>query len=558
MQKEPSIVEEMRILEKKQSFERNYEYEKPSTNSSTTSEETSILPSKIGSDTQKPDEGEYEFYKMLIDNLIEGILILDFKGKILFANRALAKMVGISDPGEAIGKNSLDFVDKKYHKRVIKDQLLVRMGKGGFLDSYQINTLHGKKMWVEGLGCTIKYHGKKSNVVFLRNISDRRKTWDSLIKLEKKYRAIAEMSADGILTLDTLGTIRYVNPSLQKITGYKEPFLLGKLFRELLSEESIYQFQQLMLDVRKKTNPIKHVELEIINEDHQLVPIELSISPLLKEGLVQRFVSTIHDLTDRKRMEEEMRKSEQLKTEFMNIAAHELKSPVTPIKGYLDLIISDNETDDKIKQWAQVSLRNAERLLLLVNDILDVSRLDNDTMRFEMKKFDSTQLVNEIIEDMQPSIEQKNLQFIVQVPDHLPEIFGDFHRLQQVLKNLFTNALKFTDEGSIGITASVEKNTLRISISDTGVGIDLDEQENVFEKFYQADTAESRKHEGTGLGLFICREIVRKHKGLITVESKPGSGSTFTITLPVINQQQTEECRSQEEQTEIEINQIYR
>jgi signal transduction histidine kinase len=179
-------------------------------------------------------------------------------------------------------------------------------------------------------------------------------------------------------------------------------------------------------------------------------------------------------------------------------------------------------------------------------------------MRFEMKKFDSTELVNEIIEDMGPSIEQKKLHFSVQIPDHLPPIFGDFHRLQQVLKNLFTNALKFTDEGSIGITTSVENNTLIISVSDTGVGINLDEQENIFEKFYQADTAESRKHEGTGLGLFICREIIKKHKGSISVESKPGSGSTFTITLPILNRQQTEECDPQEEKMETEINQIYR
>jgi len=431
--------------------------------------------------------------------------------------------------------NALDFVDKKYHKRIIKDQLLVRMGKGGFLDSYQINTLHGKKMWVEGIGCTINYKGKNANVVFIRNISDRRKTWDSLIKLEKKYRAIAEMSADGILTLDTLGSIRYVNPSLQTITKYKESVLIGKLFRELLSEDSIYQFQQLLLDVRSKSKSIKHVELEITDAKDNMVPIELSISPLFKEGLIQGFVCTVHDITDRKRAEEEMRKSEQLKTEFMNIAAHELKSPVTPIKGYLDLIISDDKTDDKIKKWAKVSLRNAERLLLLVNDILDVSRLDNDSMRFEMKRFPISDLLDEIVEDMRPSIEGKGLTFSVSFPKELPEILGDFHRLQQVLKNLFTNALKFTDEGTISLSVSTDGGSVCILVSDTGIGIDQDELETIFEKFYQADTAESRKHEGTGLGLFICKEIIKKHKGSISADSNPGEGSIFTITLPILD-----------------------
>lgn len=534
----PSIVEEMRIWEANQ-INRSRECNQSVDVSElpTSQDPPDLLSQEPESISRCPGENTSEdlnLYKSLIDNLIEGILILDFNGSILFANKAIARMTGLLDPKEAIGKNVLDFVDKKYHKRVIRDQLLVRMGKGGFLDSYQINTINGKKLWVEGIGCIIQYNGQKSNVVFIRNITDRRKTWDSLIKLEKKYRAIAEMSADGILTLDTMGKIRYINPSFQTITKYKESNLIGRVFREILSDESIYQFQQLMLDVRKKSYPIKHVELELINAEHNKVPIELSISPLLKEGSLQVFVCTIHDITDRKRMEEEMRKSEQLKTEFMNIAAHELKSPVTPIKGYLDLIITDNETEDKVKQWAKVSLRNAERLLLLVNDILDVSRLDNDTMRFEMKKFDSSELVNQIVEDMRPSIEQKNLCFNVSIPEKLPEIFGDFLRLEQVLKNLFTNALKFTDEGNITFEALVEYDKLKLMVSDTGIGIDPDELDQIFEKFFQADTAESRKHEGTGLGLFICKQIMEKHQGDITVDSEPGKGSCFTITIPVI------------------------
>lgn len=538
MGEEPSIVEEMRLWEKNQldQYKQKQNQNLPDQSSLQNLSKTEMKNQEVP--FHKELCHNQQFYHKIIDNLIEGILILDFNGTILFANRALAKMIGLSDPSQAIGKNVLDFVDEEYRKRVQKDQLLVRMGKGGFLDSYKINTLHGKKIWVEGLGCTIRYGGKKSNVVFVRNITDRRKTWDSLLKLEKKYQAIAEMSADGILTLDKLGTIRYVNPSLQTITKYREPELLGKLFREMLLDESIYQFQELMLNVRKKSTSIEHVELEMVDKKNNIVPIELSISPLYKKGKLQGFVCTIHDITDRKRMEEEMRKSHRLKTEFMNIAAHELKSPVTPIKGYLDLIISDKETDEKIKKWAKVSLRNAERLLLLVNDILDVSRLDNDTMRFEMKKLDSSQLVNEIAEDMKPSIEQKNLTFSVSIQDNLPAIFGDYHRLQQVLKNLFTNALKFTDDGEIEFKATVKNNKLILTVTDTGIGIDPDELDSIFEKFYQADTAESRKHEGTGLGLFICKEIIKKHRGTITANSNPGKGSTFIITLPVLHKQQ--------------------
>ncbi len=546
MGQEPSIIKEMRSWERNQINHDVNDCEKTTTEQSySMSSSISLEQSKEIPTIQNDHFKNEELYHILINNIIEGILIIDFKGTILFANKALTKMVGLSDPDEVVGRNVLDFVDKTHHKQVLKDQLLVQMGKGGFLNSYQIHTIHGKKLWVEGIGCLIKYDGKKSSVVFLRNITDRLKTWESLIKLEKKYRAIAEMSADGILTLDTMGTIRYVNPSLQTITKYKEPALIGRTFRELLADESIYPFQQIILDVRRKSASIKHVELDIITSDDQIVPIELSMAPLFKDGLLQGFVCTIHDISDRKKMEEEKRKSERLKTEFMNIAAHELKSPVTPIKGYLDLIISDKETDDQIKKWAQVSLRNAERLLLLVNDILDVSRLENDTMRFEMKKFDSTKLIKEIVEDMRPSIEQKNLSFSVSHPEKLPDVFGDFYRLQQVLKNLFTNALKFTDEGCIGLTTSVEKEYLIINVSDTGIGIHPGELDSIFEKFYQADSAESRKHEGTGLGLFICQEIILKHKGSIMVDSNPGKGTTFTIKLPILKKANQDDCPPQ-------------
>jgi signal transduction histidine kinase len=218
----------------------------------------------------------------------------------------------------------------------------------------------------------------------------------------------------------------------------------------------------------------------------------------------------------------------------MNIAAHELRSPVTPIKGYLDLIIHDNGTDEKIKNWAKISLRNAERLLKLVNDILDVARLDSDTMRFDMEKIDPIELLTEIAEDVKPAIINKKLEFRVTVPEVLPHILGDKIRLSQVLKNLIGNALKFTDYGYIALEAEKEDNHIIISVTDTGIGISKDEIKKIFTKFYQAYTGEDRNNEGTGLGLFISKEIVKKHNGNIWAESEIGKGSRFVVELPYV------------------------
>jgi PAS domain S-box-containing protein len=536
MKEEPQIIKEMRSYEKNEAITNSID----DVHMVNEAEQSTICDFKNDAVLQNvtktvgriPEEAE--LYKTLVENLLEGIVILDFKGTILFANSAMMQTFGFDNIEEIIGQNALDFIDKKFHGRVIRDQLLVRLGKGGFLDSYQAITKDGRKIWIEGLGCKIKYHGQTANVVFIRDISDRRKTWDKLIKLEKKYRAIAEMSADGIITLDPLGTLTYVNPAFLRMINYKQDKILDTVFRDYLQESSLYLFQQLLVDSRKKNKEIHNVELEIVNAEKNIVPIELSITPITEEKEFYGFICTVHDITERKKMEDAIRKSERLKTEFMNIAAHELKSPVTPIKGYLDLIISDDQSNDKIKKWAQVGLRNADRLLFLVNDILDVSRLENDTMRFDMRKIDTTELLRETTEDMRPTIEGKKLTFNVYIPDNLPPLFGDYNRLHQVFKNLFVNAIKFTDEGSISFRAEKKDDTLSILVEDTGIGIRPDDIKNLFKKFFQAETADNRKHEGTGLGLFICREILRKHKGDISVESTLGKGTTFHIALPTI------------------------
>jgi PAS domain S-box-containing protein len=368
-----------------------------------------------------------------------------------------------------------------------------------------------------------------------RDVTLRQRAWDQLSKLEEKYRVLAETSADGVITVDPLGRLTYINPSFERMCARRKSQILATLFRNYLSDDSVYFFQQIFLDARKKDEKIENVELELVHSDGDVIPIEVNIAPFKRENEFSGMVCTVRDITERRRVEDELKKSERLKTEFMNIAAHELKSPVTPIKGYLELIISDKETSDTVKEWAKISLRNAERLLRLVNDILDVSRLDTDTMRFEMEKLDSVQILEEVVEDMRAAIESKGLKFITKIPKNLPSIMGDRHRLSQVLKNLFVNAVKFTDNGSISIVANKKDDHILVSVIDTGIGISKDEVKKVFNKFYQAYTGDDRKNEGTGLGLFICKEILQKHHGDIWVKSEIGKGSTFSIKLPYIH-----------------------
>ncbi len=466
-------------------------------------------------------------------------LIYTEKGIILDINDAAMKLCDMNKK-DVIGKKLSIFEkffseeDMQKHYRAVESS-----NNGKEVDDYEVelNTNKGIRYgFLFSADCIRDQEELKGILIRGRDITQRHRAWEELVKLEEKYRVLAETSADGVITVDALGRLTYINPSFEKMLDRRKSQILATMFREYLSEDSVYFFQQVFIDARKKDEKIENVELELIHSNDDIIPIEVNIAPFNKDDEFAGMVCTIRDITERRRVEDELKKSERLKTEFMNIAAHELKSPVTPIKGYLDLIVSDDEANDKIKNWAKVSLRNSERLLRLVNDILDVSRLDTDTMSFEMIKLPIIEILDEIAEDMKPAVEGKGLKFVVDIPRDLPKIMGDRYRLSQVLKNLLVNALKFTDNGSISIIIKKQEENILIKIADTGIGISDDEVKKVFNKFYQAYTGDDRKNEGTGLGLFICREIIQKHNGKIWVESKVGKGSTFYIQLPYLHQ----------------------
>jgi PAS domain S-box-containing protein len=476
-------------------------------------------------------------FQDIFDSTSEFLIYLE-KGIILDINKTAMELGGMKKE-EIIGK-TISELNELFLKEDMEKHLsaIDSAKRGDPIQDYEsdLKTKDGfTYKFLFSTDCIIDQKDVKGILLRGRDITQRQRAWEELVKLEEKYRVLAETSADGVVTIDSLGRLTYVNPSFEQMCARRKSQILATLFRNYLSEDSVYFFQQIFIDTRKTTEKIENVELELLHAKGDVIPIEVNIAPLKKENDFAGMVCTIRDITERRRIESELKKSERLRTEFMNIAAHELKSPVTPIKGYLELIISDKDTSDQVKNWAKVSLRNSERLLRLVNDILDVSRLDTDTMRFEMEKLNTSEILNEVVEDMKAVVEGKGLKFISEIPKDLPNIMGDRHRLSQVLKNLLTNAFKFTDNGSISVIAEKKDNCIIISIKDTGIGVSSEELNKIFNKFYQADTGDDRKNEGTGLGLFICREIIQKHKGEIWVESQLNKGSQFYIKIPYLH-----------------------
>lgn len=535
---EAEIVKELRELEKSGALN----IDKFSFNKSSEEFNKADMNYEINSDNKCYFDNSINFknlngklYQKLVEKSLEGILIIDLQGKILFSNPAVLNIFGFNDNNDIVGKNFLDLIHPDYRDKLIKDQKLLFIGKNGVLNTYKAMKADGEKIWIEGLGCKTNFINEIAIAIFIRDISHRQKTWYELVKLGDKYKALADMSTDGIIIIDHLGRITYTNTSFERLCNKNKNQLNGKSFRDFLSGNSIYQFQELFFGARKTGKTIKDVELEFLNYKKEIIPIELSLSPLKNtNNEFTGIACTIHDITVHKQIENELKKSKKLKTEFMNIAAHELKSPITPIKGYLDLIISDSEVNHNTKKWGKISLRNTERLLQLVNDILDVSRLDSDTMSFNMEKMNPTELINEVAEDIEPILKKKKISLIKKFSREATYILGDKYRFEQVIKNILGNAIKFTDKGKIVLESKIIDDKLIITIEDTGIGMSNNDLEKIFTKFFQSYTGHDRKYEGTGLGLFICREIIKRHNGKIWAESKLGEGSKFHIEIPII------------------------
>jgi signal transduction histidine kinase len=236
------------------------------------------------------------------------------------------------------------------------------------------------------------------------------------------------------------------------------------------------------------------------------------------------------------KMEDERNNLDRSKSEFLSITSHELRTPITPLKAQLQMLQQEyfGKLTDKQKESLTIILRNTERLNKIIEDFLEISRIEAARLKFAFRKTDLHDTIKETIEFMTGFAKEKNIQLYSEVGS-LPLIEIDPDRISQVLRNLVHNAIKFSPQQSnIEIKAELQKDFIQFSVKDQGVGLSVDDQIRVFEPFYQVEGSLSRNYGGTGLGLTICRGIIEAQKGKIWVESKPGNGCTFFFTVPLI------------------------
>ena len=384
----------------------------------------------------------------------------------------------------------------------------------------------------------------KSNELLKQEINERKKVeWSLKIK-----DSAIESSINAIVFVYPTGAVTYVNPSFLNMWGYdSEKEILGK------SAVKFWHKKELYMEVMEATfNKGGWVgELVAEKSDGALFDTQLSANAVKDEekNPICMMASFI-DITARKKIEEKFRKSQmrieqqniqlkkldKLKSNFLNITSHEIRTPMCSMKGYVQMLLKKTLGDvtEEQKRGLMVILRNVDRLDNLIQDILDISRLESGTMKFITEITDINKMIGEVAETMRLSADLKHVQIDEEMEDKLPELVIDQERIKQVLINIVNNAIKFSPDGTvIIIRAKKEEENVLFEVQDFGRGIPGDKQKKIFETFYQVDYSMDRTFGGAGLGLAISRGIVLAHGGSIWVESKLGKGSTFGFTLPV-------------------------
>jgi signal transduction histidine kinase/GGDEF domain-containing protein len=251
----------------------------------------------------------------------------------------------------------------------------------------------------------------------------------------------------------------------------------------------------------------------------------------------QRFTNLKYLIAELERTNEELRKVDGVKSEFVSVASHELRTPLSSIKNAVQLILNGktgevNETQIKFLSMAE---RNIDRLTNILNNLLDLSRIEAGKIGMKFEELDPRTFIEFVVSSLKPQADGKSIELGMEIPAGLPPVYGDREKAEQILTNLIGNAIKFTPEGGkVSVSAKVPEgdgSVLAITVKDSGIGIPKDQQGKVFEKFHQVDTSLHRSTSGTGLGLAITKGLVEAHQGRIWVESETGKGSNFTFTL---------------------------
>ncbi|GFM30077.1 ATP-binding protein [Novosphingobium sp. PY1] len=365
----------------------------------------------------------------------------------------------------------------------------------------------------------------------LRTLRAREQALIQLEDVSLRRQAVLENAMDGILTLNPSGSIESSNAATTRLFGFREAELDRRDVAMLFAgQPAIGAFARELREIHlSRDNQGTARELTGKRKDGTEFPIEIALSAMvLNEGL--RYVAVIRDITERKRVE-------QLKSEFVSTVSHELRTPLTSIAGSLGLLSGGaaGELSERAGRLISIAQNNANRLVRLINDILDIEKIESGSMPFHNREIDLTAALAESIEANRSFADGYGVRLALKAPQGTLLINADPDRLAQVFANLMSNAIKFSPKGgTVTVTVTPGTRSHRVSFADEGLGIPEEFRSRIFGKFAQADSSDTRQKGGTGLGLSIVREIVQRLGGEVSFESQLNEGTSFHVDLPAM------------------------
>jgi PAS domain S-box-containing protein len=480
----------------------------------------------------------------IFNSTTNAFIIANLEGNIVDVNRSATNIYGYSKE-EFTGLHASQLVHPEYRHRFEQFIETVQTGQRASVETMDVRK-DGTRFHTEVNGTTLEYSGKKHLLTIIRDVTERKRTEQILKESEEKFRQLAE-NIEQVLCLRTYNKILYINPAYEKVFGlkcddlYKNP----NQFMEIIVHE----------DQDRVIEAVENEHLKGINfdEEYRICRPDGEVRWLWARTFIfkvsdddeQRAVGIVEDITKLKQTEqalkqakEEAESANRAKSEFLANMSHEIRTPMNAVIGFSELLFSQ-VTDKKQHSYLNAIQAAGKSLLTLINDILDLSKIEAGRLEIQYEVVNPYTIFNELKQIFALKIAEKKLEFIVDIDKNLPLVLVvDEIRLRQVLLNLIGNAIKFTETGYIKLSTQTiykaddpHKIDFIIAVADTGIGIPDNQQEIIFESFRQQDGQSTRKYGGTGLGLAITKRLVEMMNGYISVMSQVDVGSVFEITL---------------------------
>jgi two-component system sensor histidine kinase/response regulator len=481
----------------------------------------------------------------IINSSDDAILSKSLDGRILSWNAAAERLYGYTAE-EIVGGSMTLLLPPGRHEE--ERAVLARIARGEVVEHVETERLH-KDGRLLPLSLRISpIYGPDGRVVAASTIARDLTARRQADHLRFQLAAIVDSSEDAILSKTLDGIILTWNAGAQKLYGYTAEEVVGQHISVLLPPDRPNEVAEILAKVRSG-RVIEHFDTERRRKDGTIVPVSVTISPIRDEqGTIVAASTIARDVSERQRLQAELeaardeaRAASRSKSDFLAVMSHEIRTPMNGVIGMTGLLL-DTDLDPLQREYAETVRGSGEALLSIINDILDFSKIEAGKMSLEIIDFDLRTVVEETADLLAAQAHGKGLELSTIVRPGVPSaVRGDPGRLRQVLLNLVGNAVKFTSQGEVVVQASTVEETpgdvlVRLEVIDTGIGIPSDRQAQLFQPFAQADSSTTRSYGGTGLGLAISKQLVELMGGSLTVDSHPGRGSTFAVTVRLAKQ----------------------